>query len=459
VTRPALAPNKALGQHFLHDAGVLDRIAALAAPEPGSGVVEIGPGTGNLTAHLIARLPRAVDSPLPLVLVELDRRVPAALTARFAPLQPSDGRPFCRIELADAAAVDWPALLADPALGPTPVVAGNLPYNAAMPILFSLMDLATPPQRMVFMVQREVADRLVAGPSHPDRGQISVKVQLRAAVRIALKVGRGAFQPPPRVDSAVVVVEPPLAPVLNLPAWPTMARIVTAGFAVRRKTLANALRMGGFAGSAIETALADAEVSALVRAEALTLEQWAALGRSLAGQVEGSARAGDDCPAAPHPAHSPPARRGPPRARTMTRSNGLSVLVAEDDYEIADMLRKTLAQAGYTVTVACDGEEALAAAMANRPDLVVLDVMMPAINGWEVCKALRARPEFAEVGILMLTAIGPNLNEMTAPLYGADDFLDKPFLVEDLLDKLAKLPVVARAARRHRLDREAKGDG
>ncbi len=123
----------------------------------------------------------------------------------------------------------------------------------------------------------------------------------------------------------------------------------------------------------------------------------------------------------------------------MTRPNGLSVLVAEDDYEIADMLRMTLAQAGYAVTVACDGEEALAAAMANRPDLVVLDVMMPAVNGWEVCKALRARPEFADVGILMLTAIGPNLNEMTAGLYGADDFLDKPYLVEDLLDKLRAL--------------------
>ena len=123
----------------------------------------------------------------------------------------------------------------------------------------------------------------------------------------------------------------------------------------------------------------------------------------------------------------------------MSQLNGLSVLVAEDDYEIAEMLRRTLAQAGYAVTVACDGEEALAAALASKPNLIVLDVMMPAVNGWEVCKALRERAEFADVGIMMLTAIGPNLNEMTAPLYGADDFLDKPFLVEELLDKLAGL--------------------
>lgn len=123
----------------------------------------------------------------------------------------------------------------------------------------------------------------------------------------------------------------------------------------------------------------------------------------------------------------------------MTRPNGIHVLVAEDDLDIADVLRKTLAGAGYRVTVTCDGEEALAAALANKPDLVVLDVMMPAVNGWEVCKTLRARRDFDGVGILMLTAIGPNLNEMTAPLYGADDHLDKPFMVDELLEKLAHL--------------------
>ncbi len=283
MTRPALRPNKALGQHFLHDAVVLGRIAALAAPAPGSGLVEIGPGTGNLTAHLIELLPRLPGQPLPLTLVELDARAPEALCTRFAALAAADGRPFCRIELADAVTVDWPALLRDPALGPQPVVVGNLPYNAAMPILFSLLDLPTPPMRLVFMVQREVADRLVAGPSHPDCGQISVKVQLRAAVRLALKVGRGAFQPPPNVESAVVVIEPFAAPVFAMPPWPMMARIVAAGFAARRKTLANALQIGGFAERAVRAALVAAQVDGRVRAEALTLAQWASLGRSLAG--------------------------------------------------------------------------------------------------------------------------------------------------------------------------------
>lgn len=281
MTRPALRPNKALGQHFLHDAGVLGRIAALAVPPPGSGVVEIGPGTGNLTAHLIAALSPVAGAPLPLTLVELDRRAPDALRARFAQFAPADGQPFCRIELADAVTVDWPLLLSDPLLGPRPVVVGNLPYNAAMPILFALLDLPRPPERLVFMVQREVADRLVAGPGNRDRGQTSVKVQLRAAVRMAFKVGRGAFQPPPNVESAVVVIEPYAVPPHDLPRWPHMARIITAGFAVRRKTLANALQIGGFAEDTARGALAVAQVDGRARAETLTLAQWADLGRAL----------------------------------------------------------------------------------------------------------------------------------------------------------------------------------
>ena len=123
----------------------------------------------------------------------------------------------------------------------------------------------------------------------------------------------------------------------------------------------------------------------------------------------------------------------------MGKDNGIHVLVAEDDLEIAAIVRKALTAAGYRIALTYDGEEALRSALAHKPDLVVLDVMMPQMNGWEVCKALRARPEFADVGILMLTAIGPNLNEMTAPLYGADDHLDKPFLIDDLLERLQRL--------------------
>ncbi len=123
----------------------------------------------------------------------------------------------------------------------------------------------------------------------------------------------------------------------------------------------------------------------------------------------------------------------------MLKDNGIHVLVAEDDLEIASVLRRALTQAGYRIALTYDGEEALRSALSQKPDLVILDVMMPNVNGWEVCKNLRARPDFNDVGILMLTAIGPNLNEMTAPLYGADDHLDKPFDIAELIERLQAL--------------------
>lgn len=131
--------------------------------------------------------------------------------------------------------------------------------------------------------------------------------------------------------------------------------------------------------------------------------------------------------------------RGTTAGGEQMSNDNTRLLVAEDDLEIAALLRTTLEGAGYTITLVHDGEAALASAIDNKPDAIILDVMMPQMNGWEVCKGLRARSEFADVGILMLTAIGPNLNEMTAPLYGADDHLDKPFDIDELLGRVAKL--------------------
>lgn len=117
----------------------------------------------------------------------------------------------------------------------------------------------------------------------------------------------------------------------------------------------------------------------------------------------------------------------------------ISVLVAEDDLEIAALVRGALEGAGYAVELVHDGEAAVNAATTKKPNIIVLDVMMPQMNGWEVCKTLRGRGDFGDVGILMLTAIGPNLNEMTAPLYGADDHLDKPFDIDELIERVGKL--------------------
>jgi DNA-binding response OmpR family regulator len=112
------------------------------------------------------------------------------------------------------------------------------------------------------------------------------------------------------------------------------------------------------------------------------------------------------------------------------------ILVADDDPEILSLLSLRLGRVGFTVLEAIDGEQALASVRENYPDLIVLDVMMPGKNGWEVAKELRHDARFKDIGIVMLTAIGERINEMTSPLYGADEFVDKPFEFAELEKKI-----------------------
>lgn len=120
------------------------------------------------------------------------------------------------------------------------------------------------------------------------------------------------------------------------------------------------------------------------------------------------------------------------------------ILVADDDPEILSLLSIRLEKAGFEVVEAADGEQTLQMARDKRPDLVVLDVMMPGRNGWEVAKELRHDDELKDIGIVMLTAIGERMNEMTSPIYGADEFVDKPFEFASLLTKIRE--VLARRA-------------
>ena len=116
-----------------------------------------------------------------------------------------------------------------------------------------------------------------------------------------------------------------------------------------------------------------------------------------------------------------------------------TILVADDDPQILSMVAMRLGSRGYKVLEARDGAEAMKLAHAEPPDLVVLDVMMPQMNGWEVARALRQDPKLKEVGIVMLTAIGEHINELTSPLYGADEYIDKPFDFTDLEQKVASV--------------------
>lgn len=115
------------------------------------------------------------------------------------------------------------------------------------------------------------------------------------------------------------------------------------------------------------------------------------------------------------------------------------ILVADDDLEILGLVSRHLERSDAQVLQASDGDEALKLARRERPDVIVLDVMMPGMSGWEVCRAVREDDHLKDTAVLMLTGIGERLNEMTSPLYGADDFLDKPFQLEDLDRKIAAL--------------------
>ena len=115
------------------------------------------------------------------------------------------------------------------------------------------------------------------------------------------------------------------------------------------------------------------------------------------------------------------------------------ILLADDDAEMRRMVRRALATVDCEIVEARDGGEAIARVVEDHPALVILDVWMPEFKGWEVCKYIRGKAEYDDIAVLMLTGIGKSINELTAPLYGADDYLDKPFDVSELLEKVRRL--------------------
>lgn len=123
----------------------------------------------------------------------------------------------------------------------------------------------------------------------------------------------------------------------------------------------------------------------------------------------------------------------------MANDNPVRIVYVDDNVELTGLVRSCLEEEGYELFVAHDGEEGLETILVERPDLVILDVMMPKLNGWEVAKYLRSKPEWNDTPILMLTGIGPTLNNLTAPLYGANEHLDKPFEFDALVSKVAGL--------------------
>jgi 16S rRNA (adenine1518-N6/adenine1519-N6)-dimethyltransferase len=216
---------KRFGQHFLVQPAIAERIVGLAGLRDDGVVLEIGPGRGALT-HLLA--PRCRR----LLLIEVDRDLGAHLRSAFA------DRPAVEVITADVLAVDLRALLG--ASAPVTVVA-NLPYNISTPVLMHLLGEPELFDRLVLMLQREVAERLCAPPGNKTYGALSVVVQVVADARIALHVPPSAFAPRPQVESAVVVVEPRRPPPLDATERRALRAVVRTAFSRRRKQLANVI--------------------------------------------------------------------------------------------------------------------------------------------------------------------------------------------------------------------------
>jgi 16S rRNA (adenine1518-N6/adenine1519-N6)-dimethyltransferase len=222
---------KRFGQHFLTDAHIIDGIVDAIGPEPGDAIVEIGPGLGALTLPLLARHE-------PFTVIELDRDLAARLRKRGD----------LEVIESDVLKVDFAQIAA--AKGRKLRVVGNLPYNISTPILFHLLGFVEQVIDQHFMLQKEVVDRMAAGPGSKDYGRLSVMLQWRYAIESVLDVPPEAFDPPPRVDSAIVRMQPHSTPPQLDAAL--LGELVQVAFSQRRKLLRHSLGVWlaarGFAG-------------------------------------------------------------------------------------------------------------------------------------------------------------------------------------------------------------------
>jgi 16S rRNA (adenine1518-N6/adenine1519-N6)-dimethyltransferase len=245
-------PKKRFGQHFLTDRHYLGRIVGAIDPRPGDALVEIGPGSGLMTAELAPRVEH-------LDVIEIDRELAAALRREF---------PAERVTVHEADVLEFDF---DVLRSPLRVV-GNLPYNVSSPILFRMVEIAGRLRDCVFMLQKEVVDRMVAGPGTAEYGRLSVMLQYRFSMAMAFTVPPGAFTPPPKVDSAVVRMAPLGGDRIRARDEARFAAVVAAAFGQRRKTLRNAARA-----LLDDEAFARSGINPVRRGETLSVAEFVAL--------------------------------------------------------------------------------------------------------------------------------------------------------------------------------------
>jgi 16S rRNA (adenine1518-N6/adenine1519-N6)-dimethyltransferase len=264
-----IRPRRRLGQHFLISRAVLDRLLEAAALSGQEGVLEIGAGIGTLTTAL-------ARSALRVTAVEFDAVLLPALREAVAPF------PNVTVVPGDVMALDLESLTAGL---PVPRRAvSNLPYNIASPLIVQLLERSAGFDRMVFTVQREVAERLTAPPGGKAYGALSVAVQYRAEASVVMRVPPTAFYPPPDVDSAVILLQVRPGPAVRVRDEALFFRVVRGAFAQRRKTLRNTLAGAlHVTPAAVEAAAGRAGIDHRRRGETLGLEEFARLAEALAG--------------------------------------------------------------------------------------------------------------------------------------------------------------------------------
>ena len=260
LARHGLRPSRALGQNFVTDPNTVRRVARLAGVGPGDRVLEIGPGLGSLTLAL-------AETGAEVTAVEADRHLIPVLEEVLG------AAPNVTVVAADAMTADWVSLMG----GQTGwVLVANLPYNIATPLIADLLDRVPAVTRMLVMVQREVGERLCAGPGEEAYGAVSVKVAYWAEARIVGRIPASVFHPKPHVESVLVDIrrrpEPAVDPVVVGPE--RLFEVVRAGFATRRKMLRRALA------DVVDPAVyAAAGVAPESRAEEVGVEAWGRLAR------------------------------------------------------------------------------------------------------------------------------------------------------------------------------------
>jgi 16S rRNA (adenine1518-N6/adenine1519-N6)-dimethyltransferase len=258
-------PRKRLGQHFLTDPRILGRIADVLGITTRDTVVEIGPGRGALTEQLLSRAGRVVA-------IEIDRDLAKLLRERFA----ADAR----VTIVEGDVLD--VSLGEAAGGPY-LVAGNVPYNITTPILFHALERPRA-ERAVYLVQREVAERVVAAPGSESYGALSVNVQALASAELVFKVAAGAFTPPPKVESAVLRIVPLAEPLVEESEETSYRAMVVGAFGFRRKQMQRVIRelwdLGAEEAAAV---LARARIEPSARPEVLAPDDFARLLRARTG--------------------------------------------------------------------------------------------------------------------------------------------------------------------------------